>query len=162
MTTWTEDRIATLKRLWNEGQSASVVARELGGVTRNAVIGKVHRLGLSGRVAPAAPGAGRRASKPSLTTPVRRKPRLAGVVGRVIVAEAMGDEDRERTPLLRLRRAGCRWVFGDPKAEAFGFCTAAATRGSYCAEHAALAYRPRSPVERLEDARPPARWMKTG
>ena len=47
---WTDERVETLKRMWNEGQSASQIAEELGGVTRNAVIGKVHRLGLSNRV----------------------------------------------------------------------------------------------------------------
>lgn len=46
---WTEERVETLKRMWGEGQSASSIAKELGGVTRNAVIGKVHRLGLSNR-----------------------------------------------------------------------------------------------------------------
>ena len=45
---WTEDRVASLKRLWLEGLSASQIAKQLGGVTRNAVIGKVHRLGLAG------------------------------------------------------------------------------------------------------------------
>lgn len=47
---WTEERVETLKRMWSDGQSASQIAKELGGVTRNAVIGKVHRLGLSNRV----------------------------------------------------------------------------------------------------------------
>jgi len=47
--TWTDERVETLKRMWGEGQSASQIAKELGGVTRNAVIGKVHRLGLSNR-----------------------------------------------------------------------------------------------------------------
>ena len=46
---WSEDRVETLKKMWGEGQSASQIAKELGGVTRNAVIGKVHRLGLSNR-----------------------------------------------------------------------------------------------------------------
>ena len=46
---WTDDRVEVLKKLWVEGQSASQIAKELGGVTRNAVIGKVHRLGLSNR-----------------------------------------------------------------------------------------------------------------
>ena len=46
---WTDERVEILKRMWGEGQSASVIAKELGGVTRNAVIGKVHRLGLSNR-----------------------------------------------------------------------------------------------------------------
>ncbi|MDC3128511.1 GcrA cell cycle regulator, partial [Paracoccaceae bacterium] len=46
---WTDERVEILKKLWGEGQSASQIAKELGGVTRNAVIGKVHRLGLSNR-----------------------------------------------------------------------------------------------------------------
>ena len=47
---WSDERVDVLKKMWGEGQSASVIAKELGGVTRNAVIGKVHRLGLSNRV----------------------------------------------------------------------------------------------------------------
>jgi GcrA cell cycle regulator len=54
---WTDERVETLKKMWAEGQSASQIAKELGGVTRNAVIGKVHRLGLSNRVG-AGPGGG--------------------------------------------------------------------------------------------------------
>ena len=52
---WTDERVETLKKMWAEGQSASQIAKELGGVTRNAVIGKVHRLGLSNRVGPGTP-----------------------------------------------------------------------------------------------------------
>ena len=50
---WNDERVELLKKMWNEGQSASQIAKELGGVTRNAVIGKVHRLGLSNRNGPA-------------------------------------------------------------------------------------------------------------
>ena len=53
---WTEERVETLKKRWAEGQSASQIAKELGGVTRNAVIGKVHRLGLSNRINGSVPG----------------------------------------------------------------------------------------------------------
>lgn len=54
---WTDDRVETLKRMWGEGASASTIAKALGGVTRNAVIGKVHRLGLSNRATSAAEAA---------------------------------------------------------------------------------------------------------
>ena len=64
---WTDERVETLKRMWSEGQSASQIAKELGGVTRNAVIGKVHRLGLSNRSA--AP-----AAKPAKDEPAAAKP----------------------------------------------------------------------------------------
>src|SRR5271166_5123559 len=52
---WTDERVETLKKLWLDGLSASQIAKQLGGVTRNAVIGKVHRLGLSGRATPSQP-----------------------------------------------------------------------------------------------------------
>ncbi|WP_406735997.1 GcrA family cell cycle regulator [Thioclava sp. GXIMD4215] len=54
---WTDERVEILKKMWSEGQSASQIAKELGGVTRNAVIGKVHRLGLSNRTATTAEAA---------------------------------------------------------------------------------------------------------
>lgn len=69
---WTDERVETLKRMWGEGQSASAIAKELGGVTRNAVIGKVHRLGLSNRSeeAEAAPAP----AEPVVEKKVERKP----------------------------------------------------------------------------------------
>lgn len=93
---WTDERVETLKKMWGEGQSASQIAKELGGVTRNAVIGKVHRLGLSNRAgsgaaaAPAKPAAKdkpapaakaeTKAAKPKadtkLATPAKQEPEL--------------------------------------------------------------------------------------
>ena len=76
---WTDERVETLKRMWAEGQSASQIAKELGGVTRNAVIGKVHRLGLSNRGGPegedegTAPAAAEPAPKPA-PEPMAAKP----------------------------------------------------------------------------------------
>ena len=81
---WTDERVELLKKMWTEGQSASQIAKELGGVTRNAVIGKVHRLGLSNRVegaaAPVAPVAAAPA-KPAAPEPVA--PAAAAVPPRV-------------------------------------------------------------------------------
>jgi GcrA cell cycle regulator len=66
---WTDERVELLKRMWAEGQSASQIAKELGGVTRNAVIGKVHRLGLSNR---AGDGAAERDEAPEAAAPAPR------------------------------------------------------------------------------------------
>jgi GcrA cell cycle regulator len=71
---WTDERVELLKKMWGEGQSASQIAKELGGVTRNAVIGKVHRLGLSNR----APGAAKAEAKPKpAASKSETKPRSA-------------------------------------------------------------------------------------
>ncbi|AXI48971.1 GcrA cell cycle regulator [Sulfitobacter sp. SK012] len=80
---WTDDRVETLKKMWGEGQSASQIAKELGGVTRNAVIGKVHRLGLSNRATAGAAAKPDAKAKPApkvepkvKEAPVRVKPEL--------------------------------------------------------------------------------------
>ena len=57
--TWTDERVELLKKLWGDGLSASQIAAQLGGVARNAVIGKVHRLSLSGPASPPSPPAAR-------------------------------------------------------------------------------------------------------
>ena len=62
--TWSDDRVEQLKKLWEAGLSASQIAAELGNVTRNAVIGKVHRLGLSGRAKSPSSAAGTGRSEP--------------------------------------------------------------------------------------------------
>ncbi len=74
---WTDDRVELLKRLWGEGQSASQIAKELGGVTRNAVIGKVHRLGLSNRAAAATEEAQAKTVEPAAPEPVTPAPEVA-------------------------------------------------------------------------------------
>ena len=70
---WTDERVETLKKMWAEGQSASQIAKELGGVTRNAVIGKVHRLGLSNRATASTAKAATK-DKPSKPAAAKAKP----------------------------------------------------------------------------------------
>src|SRR5205085_4411379 len=86
---WTDERIETLKKLWSEGLSASQIAAELGGVTRNAVIGKVHRLGLSGR-----------AKTPSSAAPRARKARPPSQMVRLPRPAVRGNTALARHPLL--------------------------------------------------------------
>ncbi len=70
---WTDDRVATLTKMWGEGNSASQIAKEIGGVTRNAVIGKVHRLGLSNRETTAKSKAAPKAVKAAPKAKVKQK-----------------------------------------------------------------------------------------
>ena len=135
---WTDDRIEVLAKLWRDGRSASAIARALGGVTRNAVIGKVHRLGLSGRATPARPGIGRartpKAGRPAAR--LRRTPLLRPwpVVAKPAPLEGTAD-------MRSVGRRDCRWPIGDPKHPGFALCGRRAVRGAYCAAHGALAYR---------------------
>ena len=137
--TWTDDRVHTLTRLWRDGLSASQIARALaGGVTRNAVIGKVHRLGLSGRAKPSTPTLrSRREARPR--RPVRR-----GAAIRCPAPPPPAEPPPEfgSGSILSVRRGQCRWPIGDPLADGFCLCGAPAARGAYCAGHAEIAYRP--------------------
>ena len=140
---WTDDRVDLLCRLWTAGKSAAEIARTLAcGVSRNAVIGKVHRLGLSGRSVEA----GRRAARPApvrrgrlKTEPTGRGPRVRPV--QAPPSASVGPEDGLAT-VLTVGRHACRWPYGDPLAPDFALCGRAAVRGAYCAPHAERAYGP--------------------
>src|SRR5213593_1540597 len=80
---WADGRVELLKKLWQEGLSASQIAKHLGGVTRNAVIGKVHRLGLSGRAAPSQP------TRPAFKAPRPPRPAVSQPVARRSVEHAV-------------------------------------------------------------------------
>ena len=74
---WTEERIERLKTMWHDGATASQIADELGGVSRNAVIGKAHRLGLEARPSPVKPGEEKEARKPAVKAAAAKAPRPA-------------------------------------------------------------------------------------
>ena len=139
MTSWSEPRITTLRTLWLDGLSASQIAKQLGGVTRNAVIGKVHRLGLGGRGAPSAPGRASRVTTPRAGRPrratVRAAPRLALPVRIAALAPSQAPEGPGLvTDMARLGVHACKWPIGDPKSPDFSICGRHA-EGRYCAAH---------------------------
>ena len=153
---WTEDRVGALKKLWLEGQSASQIAKQLGGgVTRNAVIGKVHRLGLSGRAAPSQPA--RTAAtfrtarpRPAAATPAPAQPsaprRLEAVQPKLVQPAAPAPAPIPDLPgtatVMTLGAHMCKWPIGDPSSREFSFCGRRASEGVYCVEHARVAYQP--------------------
>jgi GcrA cell cycle regulator len=164
--TWTEERVELLRKLWAEGLSASEIARELGdGISRNAVIGKVHRMGLPGR-APARSPNSRRA--PAASSQPRRQntsaPRSTGGNGtsaaaRGATGSAAATARKLETPpapqpvsreaedvvtpfergrirdIMELTRTSCRWPIGDPGDEDFAYCGARAMEGLPYCEH---------------------------
>ncbi|MBB5747259.1 MAG: GcrA cell cycle regulator [Alphaproteobacteria bacterium] len=151
---WTEDRVGALKKLWLEGQSASQIAKQLGGgVTRNAVIGKVHRLGLSGRATPSQPARTATTFRPAKT---RTTPPVQPSAPRRIEAVAPAPRPNlpvaptpERAPdmvgtatVMTLGAHMCKWPIGDPSSSEFSFCGRRASEGVYCVEHARVAYQP--------------------
>lgn len=149
---WTEDRVEMLKKLWTEGLSASQIARQMGEVTRNAVIGKVHRLGLSGRATPARVSTARVAT--STTRARTTQPSVAGAQIAYNADDALQEIEpnpvpepilsaEERTSVLNLTEHTCKWPIGDPGTKNFYFCGARSKVGNpYCETHVAQAYQP--------------------
>src|ERR1700686_2546272 len=134
---WSDDRVEQLKNLWTEGLSASQIARALGGVTRNAVIGKVHRLGLAGRASPS------RSERPRLPMAPKVSMRSHVPPAPIVEEEPLTFNDGSHATGLRSNDRMCRWPIGDPSADEFHFCGRAPKGGSpYCEAHARKAYQP--------------------
>lgn len=139
---WTDDDVATLTKLWREGDlSAAMIARRLG-VTRNAVLGKVHRLGLSKPRTVRPPGAPR-APRPARPRPLFSPPTTQPPTAKPSPAPAFEVGPGLAPRLEDLPRRACHWPLGDPKAPDFAFCGRRADAGPYCPGHSGMAYRGR-------------------
>jgi GcrA cell cycle regulator len=146
---WTDERVESLKKLWLDGLSASQIAKQLGGVTRNAVIGKVHRLGLSGRATPSQP------QRPAFKAPRPARPVSAAPARRAEHHPAPSPvpatyvEEPGSATVLTLGAHMCKWPIGDPSSDSFTFCgRRTGQEGPYCIEHARVAYQPQQPRKR--------------
>ncbi len=165
---WTEDRMQALSELWAQGLSASQIAMRLGGVTRNAVIGKAHRMGLQCRPSPIRSGGG--SSRSRRRAADRRA--ASRVLATTVTGQGLFDDmpfddpsEIERLPEPPLPAAmrstavtavpasgdgpPCLWPIGDPGADNFHFCNGPAVPGrSYCDTHCAVAYISRDKTAR--------------
>ncbi|MEM1410099.1 MAG: GcrA family cell cycle regulator [Pseudomonadota bacterium] len=160
---WTDERVEELKKLWAEGHSASQIAARMGGVTRNAVIGKVHRLGLSGRAAPAKPKSvvterkahqevpqpsDRVPSEPASPKPLRSMLRDLPPITDIGLGKAT---------VSTIGAGQCKWPIGDPASDDFHFCGQPTTGGKpYCASHVQLAFQPSAPKKERKSSEAPA------
>ena len=159
MEIWSEERVELLKKLWADGLSASMIATQLGGVTRNAVIGKVHRLGLSGRTKTVStqPRTNRPKmrpngpSRPSVQPLVfgnnalkmEARPEIMPVAPAPAPIPFPAPSPEDRVTILGLTEKTCRWPEGDPASSEFRFCGSQTNTGlPYCAYHCAVAYQP--------------------
>jgi len=156
---WTDERIALLTKLWTDGLTASQIATALGeATTRNAVIGKAHRLGLSGRPSPV------RVPRPARSTVARpSKPRPLNNPERIPLMTKQTEAMRVRAAepparqiipmaeiplgpsvtLLKVTDKMCKWPIGHPGDDGFRFCGGLSREGSpYCEGHAQMAYQP--------------------
>ncbi len=148
---WTDERVMLLKKLWVEGKTAAEIAKLIGGgVTRNAVIGKAHRLKLSGRISPiqennrTETAVGRVVSAPRKS----QKSTVSKVSVRDIIAPIYVPPVEENycfgngVSLVELKERMCRWPIGDPQEDGFKFCGGPSEEGlPYCGHHCRVAYQ---------------------
>jgi GcrA cell cycle regulator len=150
---WSKDRVEILRKLWDAGHSASVIAARLGGTTRNAVISKVHRLGLSGRAVVTR-------TKRSYVSKAKRLPKtkenhyptgnpafrkLCADAAPLIIADEIDIPVAERKRLVDLEAQDCRWPIGSPSDPFpdFYFCGQPKVDGlPYCPSHCRRAFQP--------------------
>ncbi|MBL4612495.1 MAG: GcrA cell cycle regulator [Emcibacter sp.] len=128
---WTDERVAKLRELWDKGLSASQIAAVLAeGVTRNAVIGKAHRMNLASRPSPVKSDPKKKAKKPAEKKAAPVKTKAPG--GKV--------------SLLELTERMCKWPIGHPGEVEFHFCgKPSAANFPYCPEHCGQAYQVQQP-----------------
>ncbi len=165
MSKWTNERVEILTKLWCEGKTAKEIAGVLGdGVTRNAVIGKAHRLKLSGRVSPiqqnksveqeAVETKAKKTGKvleatrttqtvlqrKKATAQAAEKPKTQKIARSDI--SALADKGLGKpVSMIDLKDTMCKWPIGDPQEEGFHFCGARKNNsGTYCEQHAQIAY----------------------
>ena len=123
---WTDDKIKNLKKLWLKGATTAEIAKKLG-LSKNSIIGKVHRLNLENRPSPI-----KKAAPVKKTKKIERKP--------------------ERIGIMDLKLNTCRWPIGDPMDADFHFCGKNTVMGKpYCEEHCAMAYAGSSKETAVED-----------
>lgn len=144
---WLPNQDEPLERLWKEGRSASQIARELGSLglrkcTRNAVIGRIHRLGLAKRITPSYGGPA--CTKEVRTARARRRTQKPPEqrAAPAIDSDPVAPLDPTLS-VLKLSAFTCRYPIGDPLRPGFAFCgRTCSEEDPYCKHHAAIAYRP--------------------
>ena len=144
---WTDEKVAKLKELWGKGNTASQIAEILGGVSRNAVIGKAHRLNLSGKII--AKKGSLKKNNDKLKSLNLRKARRGKFKSLVIEKDFEPENPKQ---LEELDDNTCKWPIGHPNEKNFYFCGRTSLKDfSYCKLHLLYAFQPKHKKEELVD-----------
>ena len=139
---WTEEKVAKLKELWGKGNTASQIAEIIGGISRNAVIGKAHRLNLSAKIktrtAASSQNFDNSANEKNIQTKRGRKSKFKSL----IIEKDFEPENPKQ--LEELDENSCKWPIGHPDEKSFYFCGRSSLKDfSYCKLHLLYAYQPK-------------------
>ena len=144
---WTDEKVAKLKELWGKGNTASQIAEILGGVTRNAVIGKAHRLNLSGKIVAKKSSSIQKNNK---TKYLSNKKVRKGKFKSLVIEKDFEPENPKQ--LEELDENSCKWPIGHPNEKNFYFCGRTSLKDfSYCKLHLLYAFQPKNKKEDVVD-----------
>ena len=146
---WTPEKVEKLKELWGKGNTASEIAQILGGVTRNAVIGKAHRLNLSGKIQ-AKKSSSLANNNNGNENKISRKNLRRGKFKSLIIDKDFEPENPKQ--LEELDENSCKWPIGHPNEDNFYFCGRSSLKDfSYCKLHLLYAFQPKKGKEDVLD-----------
>ncbi len=147
---WNEEKVAKLKELWGKGNTANEIAGIIGGISRNAVIGKAHRLNLSSKIKAKVSSSNKDLEENNSKQKRERKSKFKSL----IIEKDFEPENPKK--LEELDESSCKWPVGHPEEEAFYFCGRSSLKDfSYCKLHLLYAYQPKGrreePVDKEEE-----------
>jgi len=143
---WTEEKVAKLKELWGKGSTASQIAEIIGGISRNAVIGKAHRLNLSAKIKTRT-ATSNQSYENSLTDKKNSSKRGRKSKFKSLIIEKDFEPENPKQ-LEELDENSCKWPIGHPNENSFYFCGRTSLKDfSYCKLHLLYAYQPKGKKE---------------
>jgi GcrA cell cycle regulator len=145
---WNEEKIGKLKELWGKGNTASQIAEIIGGLSRNAIIGKAHRLNLSSKIKAKSPNSSQNYQDRSEENNSNQKKERKSKFKSLIIEKDFEPENPKK--LEELDESSCKWPIGHPEEEKFYFCGRSSLKDfSYCKLHLLYAYQPKGRKEEV-------------
>jgi len=143
---WNEEKVSKLKELWGKGSTASQIAEIIGGISRNAVIGKAHRLNLSSKIKTRNSSSSQNFDLNSEENNPKKKQGRKSKFKSLLIEKDFEPENPKK--LEELDESSCKWPVGHPEEKSFYFCGRSSLKDfSYCKLHLLYAYQPKGKRE---------------
>ena len=148
---WTDEKVESLKKLWGSGKTASQIAEIIGGISRNAVIGKAHRLNLSAKIKTRTATSNQNFDNSIIEKNNQTSKKVRKSKFRSLIIEKDFEPENPKQ-LEELDENSCKWPIGHPNEKSFYFCGRSSLKDfSYCKLHLLYAYQPKGKKEEVTD-----------